>query len=237
VTSHPPTTTQTRLRQAAVLTAVGVLAAAPYLHYMTAVARRHGARVEIPAVSARQILTTDFVMLMLLLVITSLVGCFLSRRYKLGGLGSRQQLGEALRYVVPGGLIFSAATYLLFGRHFAVEVPGYYPITIGWALVMPIKAALFEETVARFGMMTVLAGLTRRPWLANVLQAVFFTTLNLKTFAFYGVTADTVIYASLVLTLGIHLSLGAIYARYGLIAAALMHLLIDLKFVLHACMA
>jgi hypothetical protein len=235
-TGTPPPTIQVRLRQAGVLTALGTFSAAPYLYYMTSVAQHQGAPLPAAAVSAREMLAVDFPLVVLLVVLTSLVGCFLSHRYGLGGLGNWQQLRPVLPYLVACGIACGAASYLLFGRRLALEVPGYYPVTIGWALVMPLKAALLEETVTRFGMMTILAGLTRRPWLANVLQALFFSALNLKAFGFFGIDPGGLVYASLVATLLVNLCLGAAYARYGLLAAALMHFVIDLKFVVHAAL-
>ncbi len=237
--SSPFAAVQARLRQAAALTGLGLLAAAPYLHYMTAVAPRRVAAAGAAAAvrDPRAVLTDDFLLLLPLLAICSLVGCFLSRRYRLGGIGSRAQLSEALPWVVPAGVALGLASYLLLGRHFALEVPGTYPVEVGWALALAVKAALVDETVARFGMMTVLAGLTRRPWLANLLQALFFAALSVKAFAFHGIAPQPLVWASLAGTLAVNLSLGAAYARHGLAAAALMHLLVDLRLVLHACLA
>jgi hypothetical protein len=231
---QPLTQTQTRLRQAAVVTGLGMLAGAPYLYYLSAIAQRAGVGARLRTVSVQDLLTSDFSLLVLLLAMTSLVGCFLSRRYQLPGLGTLRDLRRAAAPVLVGGLALGAATYLLFGRRFATLVPGYYPTSVVWALVLPFKAALVEEPVARFGMMTILAGLVRRPWAANLAQAVFFTALNLKTLAFFGVAPGALAYAGLALTFAAHLGFGAMYARYGLVAAAATHFVVDLKFVVHA---
>jgi hypothetical protein len=211
-----------------------MLAAVPYLHYMTTVVPGRAGSAAGLGPSARDVLTTDFLLLLPLLAISSLVGCFLSRRYGLAGLGSWSRLRRALPWVVPAGLAIGAASYLLVGRRFALQVPAYYPQSLGWALVLALKSALLEETVARFGMMTILTGLTRRPWLGNLLQALFFSSLNLKAFAFYGIPAGPLVWLSLLATVGVNLALGATYARWGLVAAATMHLLIDLRFIVHA---
>lgn len=153
-----------------------------------------------------------------------------------GGIGSRAQLQASLPVILPAGVLLGLLSYLLLGHRLALLAPGLYPETAGWALVMPLKSALVEETVARFGMMTVLAGLTRRPWAANLLQALLFSALGLKGFAFYGVPPQPLVWASLAGALAVNLGLGAAYARHGLAAAAVMHFVIDLKFVLHACL-
>ncbi len=227
---NQPATSHAPLRQAAVLTGLGLLVVAPNLQYLAT----HVDRGDI-SLATREMPAADYTLFVPLLVISSLVGCFLSRRYRLGGLGSRQQLRKAAGLVVGGGLAMAVLSYLVIGRHIAAAIPGFFPVGLGWALILSLRGALVEETVARFGMMTIFCGLVRRPWLANVLQAVFFTFVSVKALDFLGITSPLLVCASLGLTFGLHLVLGAVYARYGLIAASLMHFMVDLKFVFHAC--
>ncbi len=231
--SERASATQAALRLAAGLSVLALLAGAPYLYYLAEVAPRQGASVQLPPLGSREVLPRDVLLLALLLVVTSLVGCFFSRRYRLGGLGSREQLRASAAIVVVGGLVLGAVSYLVLGRRLASEVPGLYPVTLGWALVMPLKSALVEETVARFGFMTLLAGLTRRPAVANVVQAVLFTGLGVKAFTYFGVSDPLLMAAGLGLSLVANLAFGAVYARYGLAAASLLHFVVDLKFVAH----
>jgi hypothetical protein len=217
------------------LTLLGLLAGIPYLYYMGSLADLRASSLP---VSGSQMMAGDLLLLALLLVISSLVGCFLSRRYHLAGLGEYKQLKRAAGFLVLGGLVLGTFSYLTFGRWFAAQVPGIFPQHVGWALLLLPKGALLEETVTRFGMMTILAGLARRPWLANLLQASFFTGVNLKLIFFFGIPVDAPLVAlGLAGSFLAHLVFGAIYARYGLVAAMLVHLAADLKLVLHACLS
>jgi hypothetical protein len=217
-----------------VLTALGIVPAAWHLRYLIGLPELGQAPPGLPSTSTREVVTTDFLLVWLLLALCSLVGCFLSQRYQLAGLGTWQQLREAAPVVIVGGFALGAASYLVFGRRLAEVAPGLYPDAIGRALLMALKGALVEETVARFGMMTILAGMVRRPWLANILQAAFFTAISVKALAFFGVEVDGFVKASMAAGFALHLVLGAVYARWGLIPAALMHLVADLKFAVHA---
>ena len=88
----PGSSIRHRLRQAAIISGLGILVAGPYLHYLTSVVARGQAGLNLEPVSLREMVTTDFLAFAFLLILTSLVGCFLSQRYKLGGVGSRTQI-------------------------------------------------------------------------------------------------------------------------------------------------
>ena len=123
----------------------------------------------------------------------------------------------------------SESAYMPFNRYaFALVVP--YRGQGGILAKYGVKTKGYKK----FGLMTILAGLTRRPWLANVLQAAFFCALNLKAFGFFGISNHPLLVASLVASFAVNVALGALYQRYGLAAAALTHGIIDLKFVVHA---
>ena len=62
-----------------------------------------------------------------IVVISSLVGTFFSRRYKLGGLGSLQSVKEIRLLILGGGPILCLATYFAFGTVMAERIPGYFP--------------------------------------------------------------------------------------------------------------
>ena len=124
------------------------------------------------------------------------------------------------------------------------------------ATTRAIKGAVFDEVVARFGVMTICCGILgvrrrsvssafdgrspmgRRIWIANGIQAIFFTGLGWTSLHFFGVSPSLQYWfiASLVASFGIHLLLGTIYARYGLIAAMLFHLGLGLKFIVHGAL-
>lgn len=226
----------TLIFQAGIIAGLAFLAAVTYSYYLTRVAFAARVRRHFAHLSVEQLLQADVILMAVVVVISSLVGSLLAKRYGLAGLGSIKQLRRGLPFVVVGGAVLSAATYLLFGRTLAHRVSGYYPTSLCWSLLIPLKAALFDETVARFGMMTIFCGAVRRVWLANLLQAVFFTSLTSSYMAFYSITLGWNFFtvASLCSSLVVHLVLGITYARFGLLGCALQHFIISLKFVFHA---
>jgi len=225
-----------RLLEAGVVAGLAFLAVVPYLHYLTRVAFSDVAKRRFAGVPLTRVLEADLALVGVLVAICAVSGSLLARRYGLAGLGSVGQLRAAQRWTVPGGAGLCVVTYLLFGRHLARRVPGYYPASIGWAAVVLVKGMLFDETVARFGVMTILAGAVRRAWIANLLQAALFTWLTLRGLPFFGIELQWSgeLGASLVASVLAHLGQGWVYCRYGLITSSSMHGLVDLKYPLHA---
>lgn len=222
------------LLEAGAVAGVAFAAVVPYLYYLTHVAFPEAVRRG--PVPLERVLEADLTLIGLALVICATSGSLLARRYRLPGLGTLGLLRRGLPYLLLGGAVLAAATYLLFGRHLARQVPGLYPAALHWALLLALKGALFDETVARYGVMTILCGAVRRPWLAAVLQAFFFTFLSHRRIGFFGLAPgwSPAYLASLVSSVGVHLAQAAAYARLGLLSAAAMHLVVDLKLVAHA---
>ena len=225
------------MTEAAVIAALCFLSAVPYLYYLTHVAFTDRLLERFSSVTIGEVIRADLVMVASVSVLCALVGSLASRRYGLGGLGlGTVRLLNWRRFVgLAAGL--GALTYLLFGRTLARNVPGYYPSSLMWAAMMPIKGALFEETVARYGMMTVVTGIARRPMVANLIQAAFFTLMMAKGLDFYGVSAQgqSILLLGLVAsTMLLNVVYGWAYARLGLTVAAILHAVVDLRFVVHA---
>jgi hypothetical protein len=240
-----------RLRVAALLAAAALGALTPYLYYLTHVAFAAAARRRLPGLPAAELLSAEWIALALVIVTASLAGTFGAERYGLRGVGDGASLPEAKWLILLAAPLLSLGSYWLLGRHLAERVPGYYPAGLGWALAHVLKGALFDEVVARYGMMTICLGalasraagdragaaprLTWKVWLANLIQAAFFTALALGGLSFYGLAPSRTFFfvASLVASLAIHLSLGYVYARYGLVAAMAFHLVLGLKYLVH----
>ena len=238
-TGSPDQSVWSALRVAAVVAAVALVGVAPFMHYLTAVAFPDAVQRRFPSVGTDQIIRQDLGSVALVIVLAALVGALRSERYGFAGLGDAARVRQARWLLLVVAPLVACASYLLFGRAIAERVPGYYPSSPAWGLARACKDAMFDEVVARYGMMTMLAGVVRYGWLANLLQAAFFTTIAYLGLAFYGVSPSlsAPFAASLVASFAISLGLGAIYARYGLIAAMLFHFVLGLRFVVHALMA
>jgi hypothetical protein len=222
--------------EAGVVAGLAFAALVPYLYYLTRIAFADALKQRFGNTSTEQLLRVDLVLIGIALIICSLVGSLLARRYRLPGLGSMAAVRRALPYIVPGGALLSAGTYLFFGRHLARRVPGYYPASLGWALLVMVKGAFFDETIARFGMMTIFSGVVRHLWLANLLQAAFLTFITTRSLPFFGIAVDwnPFLVASVGSSVVVHLAHGWTYGRFGLLSAAALHLLVDSKYALHA---
>ncbi len=223
-----------RFSQSAALSAVALLAVAPHIYYLGAVAHTERLLARYPGLTLEEIFKFDLMKVGILIVISSLVGFFFSQRNGLPGLGS---LRSALKpwWLLAAAPVLGAFLYLTVGRAIAQRMPGLYPVSVFWALVVLLKGAVFDELVARFGMMTLVSGVTRRPWIAILLQAVFFTAIAVKDLGIWGVSgASALFWASIATTFVVHLVYGGLYARRGLLCAMFFHGLVDLRFVAHA---
>ncbi len=237
-----------RLRVSAVLAAVALMAVAPYFHYLANVAFSEQIR-KLPGIATTQMLRGEWIAIALVVITASVMGTFFAERYGLRGAGDRTSVAQSKWLILLAAPLLSVCSYWLFGRAIAERVPGYYPASLMWALAHVLKGALFDEVVARYGMMTICCGalasrgrdlrgspyLTWKLWLANLIQAVFFTALALGGLSFYGLAPSLtpLLIASLSASLVIHLMLGYVYARYGLGAAMLCHFALGLKYILH----
>ena len=226
------------LRTTALVAAVALLGVAPYVYYLTSVAFADRLRERFTEAGLAQLIRAELGSIGFVVLIASLVGSVFAKRYGLAGLGDWRSLHRARWLIVGLAPALSLATYLLFGRAIAERVPGYYPEALHWSAAKVLKGALFDEVVARFGMMTILCGVVRRIWLANLLQALFFTGLAVLGLSFYAVepAASAYFLASIAASVGIHLYLGWAFARYGLLVAMAFHLAYGLKFIVHAAL-
>jgi CAAX prenyl protease-like protein len=225
-----------RLRIAALVAGVSFLSAAPYVYYVASIAFADRIRARFPTLDQDELLRLDMISIALVVIIAALVGALFSERYELRGLGDLGDLRRARGLILGFGPPMMIASYLVFGRPLAQAVPGYYPTSIGWAVVLVLKGAIFDEVVARYGMMTIIRGVAPRTVVANVLQALFFTAVGFKSMTFFGLEAawSTPFVLGIVASFLVHLVQGALYARHGLVAACCLHLILELKLVVHA---
>lgn len=227
------------LLEAGVVAGLAFLPAALFVDYLTRVAFAETVRQRFANVPLQRVLEIDLLLIGILVATSAVVGSLLARRHGLPGLGTLATLRRSLPLVLPGGIMLGALTYLLIGLPLSRQVPGCYPEDLGWAAVITFKGALFDETVARFCMMTIFCGVVKRPQLANVMQAGFFTFLTTRNMAFYGIPLrwNLISVAGMSGALVGNLAHGWTYARHGLLASATLHMLVDLKFVVHALLA
>src|SRR5689334_3841360 len=112
-----------RLRRAAVVAGLAYAAAAPFVWYLSRVAYPERIQQRFPRSSTEQLLGADMIMIAFLVVISAVIGSFLSERNGLRGLGDLASLRAAAPIAAGGGLLLSALIYLAVGRRIAVQAP------------------------------------------------------------------------------------------------------------------
>lgn len=231
---------QQRLRRAGWVAGAAYLVQAPYLVYLTRVAYPDVLAKRVPALGAEELLRLELLRIAVLVVLAALVGAFLSVRNGLPDLGDRSQLRGAAPWI-GGAALLSILSHAVVGSQVAAALPGQYPCELRWALVTMLKGAVFDEVIARYGMMTIVMGVVRRVALANVLQATFFAGVGARALFFdaggAGPGLDALTLASVGTSWLVNLACGHVYARHGLYAAIGVHLAIGLRFPAHALTA
>lgn len=213
---------------------VALVGVAPYLRYLTAVAFTSRLQDRFGSLGPSGIARAELVSAAFLVVVAALTGTLFARRYGLAGLGGRDAWRQAAPWLALAPIV-GIACYVALGRNLALRVPELYPAQLGWALARQLKAMLFDEVVARFGMMTILCGIVRRPVVANVAQAAFFTLLAVGGLSFFGPRPPlgALLVASVAATFALHLGFGWLYARFGLGVCAAAHGLAAIEYPLH----
>lgn len=225
------------LQRAGLIAGAAFLVQAPYLVYLARVAYPEAVSRRFPALSTEDLLAAELLRIALTVVLAALIGAFLSVRNGLPGLGDRAAVRAALPWIVGAGVV-SLAGYAVTGRQLSAALPGQYPDQLHWALVALAKGAVFDEVIARYGMMTIAMGVVRKAWAANLLQAIFFAGVGARALFFEGGGAgpglDALTLASVATSLAVSLAAGHVYARHGLYAAMALHAAFGLRFVAHA---
>lgn len=219
---------QEKLRTAALVAGAAYLASAPHAAYLA----QHSS-VRPGGLSADHVLAMDLLRLAVVTVLASLVGAFFSERNGLPGLGA-EATRRGWRWYLGGGL-FSLGLYLAAGNLLAARFPAQYPCTVGWAVVALAKNCVFEEVIARYGMMTLAVGVLRSKAAGNLVQATFFTLVSLRALpsGADGISADGTTVLAIGAAFLVHLGSGAVYARHGLLAASLFRAAAGLRLLIH----
>lgn len=226
-----------RLRRAGLVAGAAYLVQAPYLVYLTRVAYPDAIAERFPSLSTEDLLGAELMRIAVTVVLAALVGAFFSARNGLPDVGDHRGVRAAWRWIAAAAAL-AIVSHAVVGSAVAAALPGQYPCALHWALVALLKGAVFDEVIARYGMMTIVMGVVRRAWIANVLQATFFAGIGARALFFEpaagGPGLDPLTLASVGTSWVVSLAAGHMYARHGLLAAIALHLAVGLRFPLHA---
>lgn len=219
-----------------ILTCLSVVSAYPFLLYLWKRGSVESIGVALPAREYYSLLQGEFLLILGASLFSALAGRFFSLRYGLAGLGSWSALKKDLPRITGLALILIpvflyALDPVIFNHHRLL-----YPRELWAAAAVTLKSSVFEEVVLRYGVITILAGLIRRPVLAVILGTLFATMLGVRSGVVVGIQPGISFqfFLMLVVSFGLNLFYGFLYSRRGLYTSMAAHLLIDLKYPLAA---
>lgn len=211
---------------------MSVISCYPFLAYLWRQSPADALGIQLSARDFSSYLQGAFLLILGVSFFSALAGRFFSRRYGLGGVGS----WDLLRKDLPGlaGLALVLIPVFLFALD-PIIFQGrelLYPGELGAAAGITLKSSVFEEVVLRYGVVTILAGLTRSVWPAVILGAAFATVLGLRSGFIVGMDLEvsTPFLLMILVSLALNLFYGVLYARRGLVSSMTAHFLIDLKY-------
>jgi len=181
----------------------------------------------------------DFVMIQSLMLfviclLSASIGFSFTKRYGLPGLGISRKYVDSLPLLFIGGFAMAIFSYLVFDRFFYSISPMSYPGDVFSVIAIPVKAAVTEELILRFGLLTIAVGICRNSYGGILLVSIFATILSLKYLNF--IRADMafsyIFIVQLLLTFAVNCILGYLCVTYGLVYAMTFRFVMGLKYLL-----
>ncbi|HAV42628.1 TPA: hypothetical protein DCX15_01235 [bacterium] len=153
-----------------------------------------------------------------------------SKKYGLRGIGDPKEVKRNLWKFLLVGILVATTSYLLFDRTLSIKAPSLYPSNPLWILSISLKASFFNEIV-RFGMMALVARLTRNIHVANIVVSGFLVYIGIRSFRLVGLGFDWDHFSLLCVGYSFifNLLMGYLYARFGIISTMLIQFLIGLR--------
>jgi len=188
-------------------------------------------------ISTVQFLFRQAFSLVFLLILSSFCGFAFSKHYGLPEWGQFQELRKrAFRFYLPIAICLGIISYFFFDRWFGRLAPEFYPKNFFWAFSIPFRSAFLEETVFRFGMVTVFVGAIRRwlnpLWAVGIVSLFYSLVISQKTFELVGLVWDVNVQTMIMVfnSFLTHFLLGYVYLKKGLSHSIFLHFLLTLKY-------
>lgn len=234
----------TRFRKGLFIGVIASAAAFPYLYFQTLGPwAKPISRDWSPNISPAVILYYQFSLLVAAVLISAVIGTFLSEKYSLPDIGADRDetllfLKRWSGWAIIGGLIFG---WLMHDRTFYIVVPtlgglDMYPRNIPMSAMLILHNAVMKEVVLRYGMVTLAVGLfgKNRSDFAVVITSLIAPLFAFRQLMFVEYPAlDVLSFLSMIWTLALNLALGLIYVRKGLAATMSMRACIDFRFIVY----
>ncbi len=224
------------LKDTIILTGLGLISCYPYFIYLWLQTPTQTIGIHLEGRDFNSFLQGEVLVVLGACFFSSLVGRFFSARYGLAGLGSFTGMFKDLKKFVLLAMIMIPIFLLVLDPIIFKKMSILNPKNLWAAAGVALKSSIFEEIVLRYGVITILAGLLRRTYLAVFVGAVLATLLGVRSGFMTGMSPEPSLSLILMVTVSLLLNLlyGYLYASHGLISAMSAHLLIDLKYPLGA---
>jgi len=224
------------LKDTIILTGLGLISCYPYFVYLWLQTPVQTIGIHLEGRDFNSFLQGEVLVVLGACFFSSLVGRFFSARYGLAGLGSFAEMFKDLKKFVLLAMILIPIFLLVLDPIIFKKMSILNPKNLWTAAGVALKSSIFEEIVLRYGVITILAGLLRRTYLAVFVGAVIATLLGVRSGFMTGMSLDPSLSLILMVIVSLLLNLlyGYLYASRGLISAMSAHLLIDLKYPLAA---
>ena len=233
----PPGTGRKKLKEGlidtVILTGLGLISCYPYFVYLWLQTPVKTIGIHLEGRDFNAFLQGEVLVVLGACFISSLVGRFFSVRYGLAGLGSFTGMIKEIKNFALLAVILIPIFLFILDPIFS-KSPVLNPRTFWAAAGVTLKSSIFEEIVLRYGIITILAGIFRRTYLAVFIGSVLATLLGIRSGFMTGMSLEPSISLILMVSVSLLLNLfyGYLYASRGLISAMSAHLLIDLKYPL-----
>lgn len=212
-----------------------VLFAAPYFSHMLHLS-------SIPAILTAGIglypfLAMELFLLFLLCLLCAVAGFAFAGRHGLPGLGDRSVFAKDLPWLFLLGMALMILSILFFDRRFREISPSSYPGDLIYLFTFPLKGAFTEEIILRLGLVTIGAGLFKRPGAGVLFAAILSVLFSMKYFQSIGISLRMtgIILPHIFITLAANLLLGYLYVTRGLMHAMGLNFFLKLKYTAVAC--
>lgn len=182
-----------------------------------------------------------------LALLCSLVGFLYAERLALPGFGALKDIRLWLPLGFGAGIVFTPVSYLSLDRELIHALPEIYPAFWQSALADIVGTALIQETVLRFGLLTICVYFMRRGnffsghlWPGILIVAAFGTVgayLFLAEFELVQRLSIVQTGAALLFAFAVQWVYCEIYLRWGFLAAFCTHMGFSVKFFIYALMS
>jgi hypothetical protein len=236
----PPGTGRKKLKEGlqdtVILTGLGLISCYPYFIYLWLQPPIQTIGVHLEDRDFNSFLQAEVLVVLGACFFSSLVGRFFSARYGLAGLGSFAGMIKDIQKFVLLAIVLIPIFLFVLDPIIFKKISILNPQNLWAAAGVTLKSSIFEEIVLRYGVITILAGLLRRTYLAVFVGAVLATLLGVRSGFMTGMSLEPSLSLVLMVTVSLLLNLfyGYLYASRGLISAMTAHFLIDLKYPLGA---